>query len=180
MPRRSLTDDELLDRFRSIHGNRYIYCVPFNVRTQHDKIQYWCRKHNCLCETTVNSHLQGCGCKLCGFDKIRESKLKKREEFIQQCYEKFGRNLYDYSEFEYKGAYTEGKIRCLVCGEVFEMSPVNHLCKGHGCKRCRLSRLERIVWNLLKENGVPFQYNRSLFCQSFGCRHSRFFPSVPA
>jgi len=66
------------------------------------------------------------------------------EEFVERAKkihkDKNGNPLYDYSLVNYKNNKTKVKIRCLVCGNVFEQTPDSHL-RGSGCRLCAIKRV---------------------------------------
>lgn len=155
MKRKRRTYEEYLDEFNKIHNNKYIYKLPFTFKTQHDKIEYYCPIHNIWNTITVYSHLQGCGCSLCAIDKDRELKSKGKDNFIKECYELYGTELYDYSYFIYKNALTHGLIKCKKCGNYFPQTPSKHL-QGHGCHFCKMPYLEKMIYKELKDNNIEF------------------------
>ena len=66
------------------------------------------------------------------------------EEFIRRAKEihkdENGNPLYDYLLVNYKNNKTKVKIRCLVCGNIFEQTPDSHL-RGSGCRLCAIKRV---------------------------------------
>ena len=155
MKRKRRTYEEYLDEFNKIHNNKYIYKLPFTFKNQHNKIEYYCPIHNVWNNITVYSHLQGCGCSLCAADKDRYMKPKGKDKFVKECYDLYGTELYDYSDFIYKNALTPGLIKCKKCGNYFPQTPSKHL-QGHGCHFCNMSFLERMIYKELKDNNIEF------------------------
>lgn len=75
-----LTTDEFIKRSRKIHGNKYIYPEMGEHKTEYIKsfIKTWivCPEHG-LFQQEPRQHLNGRGCKECGYDRTREA-IKRR------------------------------------------------------------------------------------------------------
>ena len=71
--RPKLTMEEILKRFRNVHGNRYIYDKVF-YSSIHEYVTIICKFHNEF-RQTPHKHMNGRGCPICG-DKfgIKENK----------------------------------------------------------------------------------------------------------
>ena len=158
--RKRRTYEEYLDEFNKIHHNKYIYKLPFTFKNQHDYIEFYCPICKVWRKTIVQSHLRGVNCIGCANRKMRLNKSKGKEEFIKECNDLYGTELYDYSEFDYINYDTRGKIKCKICGNYFWQSPNKHL-SGHGCHYCKSSFLERKILKLLKENNIEFETEKT-------------------
>ena len=66
---------------------------------------------------------------------------------------------YDYSKVEYKGYQQNVTIICPIHGE-FQQPPCVHLF-GHGCPKCRMSKLEEEVDRMLCDNNIEAVHNAS-------------------
>ena len=78
------------------------------------------------------------------------------EEFIRKAKEIHG-DKYDYSKTVYgKDNKTKVCIICPIHGE-FKQKPNVHL-NGKGCRICKTSKLERLIFDFLKENKIQFIY----------------------
>ena len=62
MPRK-LTQDEVLEKFVSVHGDRYDYSLVEYVQA-HAKVAILCKDHGGF-DQTPNSHWHGSGCPTC-------------------------------------------------------------------------------------------------------------------
>jgi len=127
---RKLTTEEIIKRFREVHGNKYDYSLVeyINNRT---KIKIICKEHGEFTQIPA-SHLSGSGCYDCGKIK-RIQKITKPQNEIIKHFEKVHGDKYDYSLVEYKGDKKHVKIICPIHGE-FKQTPANH--KKYGCNEC--------------------------------------------
>ena len=134
MPKKK-TQNEIINDFKSIHGNRYDYTEVCYVNSKTDVIVI-CSVHGKF-NITPNHHLKGVGCKDCYFDSQKISK----QEFVNRSNRLWG-NIYDYLLFEEmpsKG--NKILIKCRLHDEIFLQEPRNHM-RGHtGCPKCKSSKL---------------------------------------
>jgi len=91
---RELTQKEILEQFRKIHKNRYNYS-QVNYINEKTKIKIKCKKHGFFSQTP-NSHKQGHGCSMCGYEIV----LCPYE--ILQNLKKIHKNKYDYHLVDFK------------------------------------------------------------------------------
>lgn len=123
--------DDIIERFRNIHGDTYDYS---NVKYEkmEKPVDIICRIHGSFSQTP-HGHLKGNGCPECG--KI--SRIKKRmdttESFIVKAKRVHG-DKYDYSKVNYINSKTEVEIICPKHGS-FIQKPNYHL-NGEGCPKC--------------------------------------------
>ena len=80
--RRKLTTKEVVERFKKVHGDKYDYS-----RVEYDgtntKVKIICREiEHGIFEQTPSSHLNGRGCRYCGYIKRGNSLRKTIEEFF--------------------------------------------------------------------------------------------------
>lgn len=132
-----LTQQEVLNRFAKVWGERYKYdkFVYVNRRT---KCCISCPKHGDFWIYPL-SHAKGHGCPKCG----NESQAKKMsrphydfEEFVVRA-NSVHDNKYKYEKpKEYTGTRQSVTIHCSECGKTFEQSVVSHL-SGRGCPNCK-------------------------------------------
>ena len=139
--------EEILNRFREIHGDKYDYS-KFEYENCHAKGIIICPIHGEFLQTS-NSHLLGNGCPKCvGRDKTTE-------EFIIEAKQIHG-DRYDYSLTNYVNASTKVEIKCNQCGKTFYQVPWSHL-QNHGCPYCKMSKLEIEIEDFLKENEIEYE-----------------------
>ena len=127
------TREQIIAKFKSVHGNRYDYSkVNFTKTTE--KVIIICPEHGEF-EQTPHAHLKGQGCPHCGILKRANSKTDTKEEFIKKAKEIYG-ETYDYSNVNYVNNKTLVSIICPIHGE-FKLTPHDHIGKNHrGCPKC--------------------------------------------
>ena len=128
---RGLTNDEVVSRFRSVHGDRYDYS-KVEYSKSNEKVCIICPEHGEFMQTP-SKHLSGQGCPKCACERRFSGQVLSTEEFIEKALEVHG-DVYSYDKVEYKGSHTPVTITCKVHGD-FEQIPNDHLC-GHGCPIC--------------------------------------------
>lgn len=116
------------------------------------KICIICPKHEEFWTTPSNLYA-GHGCSKCSFEKSSKSKLSNTKEFIEKAKVIHG-NYYDYSKVEYISAKIPIIIICPKHGE-FKQTPNSHL-NGSGCPKCKRSKGELLVENILKSKKLTF------------------------
>lgn len=153
---RRLTIDEVIERAKEIHHNKYSYelvsSLPYANAT---KIPIICQKHGIFYQQ-VHNHLNGQGCPECGKRSIGEMKRSNTDEFRDKFYEKWG-HKYDLSNVEYVNNTTKICVICEKHGE-FWTRPHN-LLTGYGCPKCgrqiqaekQCSDEEKELYEFLKE-----------------------------
>ena len=130
---RKLTQKEVLERFKKVHGDTYDYSLVKYNRSDENVIII-CSVHGEFPQTP-ETHWTGSGCNECGNIKTGNSRRKTKEEFIDEARLVHG-DEYDYTLVEYKDYDTKVKIECKKDGHgVFPMTPSNHL-EGQGCPDC--------------------------------------------
>jgi hypothetical protein len=125
--------NEVLNKIKSIHGNKYDYSQFDYSNGRITKIKINCLIHGEFI-TTPGHLLTGKGCRKCGLEKTRLASFSNTEKFIEKANKKHN-NKYDYSLINYNNQYENIKIICPSHGE-FEQKPKAHLA-GQGCSKCR-------------------------------------------
>lgn len=126
---RGLTNEEIIENFKSIHGNFYDYS-KVNFSKMHSKITIICPEHGEF-EMTPAKHMLGHGCRHCG-------KKMTKNQFIEKSKETHGEK-YDYSLVEFKKVTDKVKIICPEHGE-FQIEARQHY-RGCGCQKCGYEKL---------------------------------------
>lgn len=151
-----LTTEEVINRFKKIHGDRYNYSLV-DYKNSHSKVSIICNEHG-MFQMRASHHYDGHGCKKCSDSKERYNTLSN-VDFIERS-NKIHKNKYDYSLSEYNGIHTKIKIICKIHG-VFEQLPNNHF-KKLGCPKCSgIKRLtnEEFIENSIKIHGNKYDYS---------------------
>lgn len=139
--------EEFIKKSIKIHGDKYNY----------DKVSYinneiaviiTCKIHGDFEQIAAN-HLYGKGCIKCaGVEK------SNTEEFIKKSINIHG-DKYNYGKVNYINSKIKVLIECKEHG-YFQQSPLKHL-SGQGCVKCSGSNGEKIIKNILKENGIKYK-----------------------
>lgn len=135
------TQEIYIKSAKLIHKDKYDYSKTV-VRDSTSKIIIICPIHGEF-EQGSYQHINGQGCKSCGFDNIKYT----TKEYIEKCILKHGYK-YDYSKTVYKNARTKVDIICPIHGE-FSVRANMHL-YGSGCKSCGFI-------NMANSNIIPFE-----------------------
>lgn len=159
MSKKIRSTEEMIENFKSIHGDKYDYSL-FEYLGWQTKSTIICNVHGEFHQLPY-SHLTGKGCFKCG----RLSSSKKQKENISKSFIEnsnlIHNNKYDYSLFEYNGIENLVTIICPIHGE-FKQSPHSHL-KGHGCRKCATEYItEQVKWDYkeLKEHFLNIHNKR--------------------
>ena len=144
MRQKSLTNEECIRRFKNIHGNKYDYS-RFNHISLKTKGEIICPFHGHFFQTT-GGHLNGKGCRLCGYLTISKKLSSNKSSFIMKA-NIIHKNIYDYSKVNYINNRIKVEIISPIHGSFFQ-TPNNHL-NGNKCLKCQP---ERISISLRKNN----------------------------
>lgn len=131
---------------KQIHDNKYDYS-KVNYTSSLVKVSVTCPIHGDFLITPAH-HLQGKGCRKCGYIQNGQKAKLTTSQFIEKC-KLIHQNTYDYSKVDYKDNFTKVCIICPKHGE-FWQSPNNHL-GGHGCPHCKL-KSQHILYEKLKNS----------------------------
>ena len=138
-----LTTEGFIIRANSVHGERYDYSEAV-YRNYDTPLTIICREHGPFQQSPSN-HLQGKGCKRCGFKK--SSRRLTTQVFVVRARHRHpGR--YDYTLVEYQNGRTPVTIICPSHGK-FLQAPEAHLA-GKGCWQCAGNK-PRPVEDIIKE-----------------------------
>lgn len=152
MPKK-LTQEEVIERARIVHGDRYDYSLVDYVNID-EKICIICKDHGIFWQSAY-VHLNGCGCPKCRAEKLSKMTASTKEVFTEKARLKHG-DLYDYSKVEYVNSRTKVEIICKEHGS-FWQTPKNHL-NGTGCPVC--AGLQKKTSNLFIEESIKVHGNK--------------------
>lgn len=155
---RKLTQEEVIARFREVHGDRYDYSkvVYIDCRT---KVEIICKEHGSFWQMPIE-HMRGKGCAKCHYKRIKSIRSKDKNWFIEQAIKVHG-NKYDYSLVEYVNNRTKVCIICPIHGE-FWQTPGNHL-QGQNCPSCsgvKKSNKEEFTQRAIDIHGDKYDYSK--------------------
>lgn len=166
---RKLSTSEYIEKVLKVHGNGYTYnlCQYKNSR---ENVIIICSKHG-IFEQNAHLHLLGQGCPKCRYLKSAQSNIDNVKDLIIDRFRKVHKDLYDYSQIDYRGNKKRVNIICRLHG-VFKQTPGNHIL-GAGCPLCyNKSRGESIINNFLKDRGIVFERQKKFE----GCINKRKLP----
>lgn len=128
----SHTVNEFINIVNNIHENKYDYS-KFIYNGSNIKGVIICKLHGEF-SITPSAHIsQKQGCKICGIEKARQSRLSNIVEFIEKA-NIIHNNKFTYDNFNYINSHTAGLITCSIHGD-FPQCPDSHL-HGRGCGWC--------------------------------------------
>jgi Zn finger protein HypA/HybF involved in hydrogenase expression len=171
-PKLVLKIDEVLARFREIHGDQYDYT---KVVYGHSNcyVEIVCRQHGSFLQAP-SSHWMGKGCPECGRVTRAANQVLTTEEVIARFRQLHG-DRYDYTDTEYGRFRQHVMIRCRRHGS-FRQTPQAHL-EGKGCPRCSQSSGETRAAAWLLERGIEFTVEFPVAIEgSTRCRFDFFLP----
>lgn len=152
-----LTQEQCIEQFKEVHGDKYDYS-KFVYIDSITKGIIICHKHGRF-EQTHHKHKMNRGCPNCGIERRAETHKYSLEKCIYQ-FKQIHNNLYDYSEFEYKGNNIKGIIICKKHGK-FKQTPANHK-KNNGCPFCAgklLLTKNTCIEQFIKIHGNTYDYS---------------------
>lgn len=127
------TTKTVIDKFKSIHGNKYNYSKVNYGKNQLDNVIIICPKHGEFLQTP-KQHIKGSGCKKCGYKTVSE-KTRLSEDQVFYRFNLIHNRRYNYEQFQYKGWHTKSNIVCKKHG-IFKQSPSQHYDQKSGCPKC--------------------------------------------
>ena len=149
----SHTNEEWIEKFRKIHGEKYKY-EGYGKLSANAKIKIVCPKHGIFSQSCMN-HSLGQGCPKCANEENSIKRRNTSELFIKLA-KKIHGDKYDYSKVEYINNHTEVCIICQKHG-IFYQKPNVHLL-NHGCPKCSSSKLELELIKYFDEKQIKYIY----------------------
>ena len=98
----------------------------------HRPILHDCKLHNIQWKASPASILQGCGCKICGIEKVAESLRKGHYQYVEEVNKI---NPYILVLGDYVGAFDKILHKCLIDDYEWHVTP-NNILSGYGCPKC--------------------------------------------
>lgn len=150
---KKVTTEEIIERFKKIHGDKYDYSLVKYDKARH-KVIIICKIHGEFMQVP-HDHLRGSGCPKCYGRNIQ----KTLEQFLETAKSKHG-NKYDYSKVTFTKVKDKVIIICSKHGE-FLQTVDTHL-RGSGCPKC--CGRHKITDDIIKEFKIIFEdkYDYSL------------------
>lgn len=142
---------------RKIHGDKYDYSKVL-YKNNKIKVTLTCRACVKDFEIRPDAHMNGKGCSICGYKVAAKKRSDSPDKFISDARRIHG-DRYNYSSINYVGAHHKLDIICAKHG-VFKQIPANHL-RGVGCPKCRLSKGENTIMNVLNDINIHYESEKS-------------------
>jgi predicted nucleic acid-binding Zn-ribbon protein len=129
-----LTREQILEKFKEVHGEKYDYSFFTEYVGAYYKIQINCKEHG-IFNQTVYQHINEKGCKKCGYEAMKKSHRKTLDQVLSDFRSVHG-NRYSYELVtEYINAHTPVSIICHIHG-IYQQMPYRHFNSLHGCPKC--------------------------------------------
>lgn len=149
------TEKQFIEEMKEKFGDIYDFSQVKYV-TNKDKVDVFCKKHG-LFKIRPNDLVCGYGCPKCGHERTKAKLSKTTEEFISQS------NIIHNFKYTYlKTSYVNEKekvcITCPIHGDFLQI-PIHHL-HGHGCPKCKSSKIEREIELFLVKNHIQFEFQK--------------------
>ena len=166
---KKVTHEEFLNNLKNVNENIEVLGIYTKAK---DKIKVKCKICSHEWEATPNNLLRGRGCPKCKANKFGKSKLKLKEQFVEEA--NIIHNFkYDYSKFDYKTSHEKGIVICPIHGE-FEVSPANHL-SGRNCPKCAIEHraklralsTEEFIEKARKIHGDKYDYSKVNYINNY-------------
>jgi len=142
--------DEWLYMAKKQHGDKFDYSKVdyINLNTP---VKIICKEHGDF-KQSPNTHLiSDYACPKCLYTHRSEILTMSQDDFIKRC-KLIHYNFYDYSKTVYKSGKDFIIIKCPKHGEFKQRAGI-HL-NGHACKKCQLSKYEKMIMNYLDKNNI--------------------------
>lgn len=150
---------DFIEKAKKIHGVKYDYSLV-NYKNAKTKVSIICKKHGVFWQTP-NSHLNGCGCRKCFYEKHALKAKYNKNIFIKKAKKVHG-DKYDYSLVDYRNIKTKVEIICPLHGK-FKQTPNCHL-NGNGCPKCSefsLQSTKSFIAKAIKFHGNKYDYSKT-------------------
>lgn len=130
-----------------VHGDRYEYNWD-TYKNSSSKMDIKCKIHGWFTQR-VNTHISGSGCIKCGVI----SRSFTQDEVLVKIKKHF-RDRYTYDKFVYVNDTTEAIVTCKLHGDFYKQP--HELMRGNGCTKCKESKPERDMANILDDNNIEY------------------------
>jgi hypothetical protein len=142
--------DQFISKSKIKFGDLYDYSLVEYINNK-TKVKIICKEHG-IFEQKPDLHLSK-SIKTACLECTSKSRMIDYEDIINRMSIKHN-NFYNYSKFIYNGQNNKGIIICPNHGE-FKQVVLNHL-NGNGCKKCKNSKGELLVSNVLDEMNIKY------------------------
>ena len=128
-----INENDIINDCNKKYKNMFDYSrvVYKNIDT---KVEIYCKKHKNWFKQSFYEHIKGPGCRECVKEKIAQSNLLNKDEFIKRSIAAHG-DKFDYSKVVYNGQNKKVIIICPIHGE-FSQTPASHYISKNPCYKC--------------------------------------------
>ena len=166
---KKLTQEEVIERFRNVHGDKYDYSQVSYIDA-FTKVKVYCPKHGFFEIRPIN-HWRGAQCKKCAYELSSQKRKMPLKNFIEKSIAIHGRK-YNYSKVVYINNNTKVCIICPLHGE-FWQNAGSHLA-GRGCPECGIDTISKKIKKeqdlFIKQaraiHGDKYDYSKSNYVNS--------------
>jgi hypothetical protein len=129
--------DFWIERFISVHGDKYGYSHVETIQNQNDKLDIECPKHG-MFKQTAKAHFMGQGCPECANERRRENSKGNWRSFVREAETRFpDRFEFPNIEVEYENSHSRITIKCKRDGNVFKKIACDFITSPNGgCRMC--------------------------------------------
>ena len=168
--KRGPTNEELIKKFRSVHGLKYDYSeVKWNHKRSHgwhSHVKVRCLEHGYFSITPAMHYFQKQGCKSCGHIKAGIKKRKTFDCTIQEAVKVHGTSYIYLRQFyvprkKQRGNRVYLEIICKKHPENSFIQRRSHHLSGSGCSICNESHGERKVANILRKLEIKYEREKT-------------------
>jgi hypothetical protein len=166
-----LTIEEIIKRFKNIHGETYDYSL-IDYQGDSKKVKIICKTHGVFEQQPACHIRQKQGCPKCSrerVNKVIKTRLIGNEKFIERIEKVFGKDTFNYSQLEYKGAHEDVTLICKKCGNIETKDPRSFYI-GYGCLKCqgntigkKLLSTEEFIIRSKKIHGDKYDYSKVIY-----------------
>ena len=147
------TQDEFLTKVSELHNKKYDYSLV-TYKNISSKIEIICPIHGSFFQR-AGGHLKGYGCRLCARKLVGEKCSWTKEIFLEKAKKVHG-NKYLYDKVDFKNGSKKIVLTCKEHGD-FSIRPTAHIRNIQGCKKCRLSKGERLIMTELEKQNIIYE-----------------------
>lgn len=165
---KKLTVQDVINKFKNIHGSTYDYSLV-NYQGDSKKVKIICNIHGIFEQQPACHIRQKQGCPKCGREKVNniiKTRLVGNNEFIKRVEKIYGKDAFDYSELDYKGAHKDVTLICKKCNNVETKDPKSFYL-GFGCLKCKPKQCnpkqttkEQFIKRAKEIHGSRYDYSR--------------------
>lgn len=143
----SYTNDEILLKFITVHGDLYDYSMVNYNGNIFNNVDIICKKHGVFYQSAKN-HIRGSGCPKCLGRNLTRGEILDRLNSVHN-------NRYQYDKSVFGKAKDKIEIICTKHGSFFQtLDDHGH---GRGCPVCKSSKGEMTVERFLKINSIIYE-----------------------